>query len=728
MRRKSLLLCLMFMSILGMTAHSNVDNTVPHRKVYGFFLRGNSLGGYGFGDLYLDNLQACSVTYPYKQPLGVYAGACANGVYYACEYTYNSYGPPTAGDFISYDLTTGEKKVIGKYAADNNQLRIQDMTYDYSSGTMYAVGFESGNSMLYTFNLETGARTPVATLAQKGVGTLAADLSGNLYTIGQGGTLMKINKETGEVEALCETNYQGMLSHQTMEFDNTTGMLYWASCTNSKDGGKNSYMIRFNLKTSPVEVTELGMIGDQCNLLAMYIPFVKAGEDAPASLADITIKPADNGMNKAIITWVNPTKTFGGKDLSDIKSISVMRDGKLIATLPTSEIGGSMSYEDASVPNSGEFRYTLYATNSVGDGEQSNKRVYIGFDAPAKPNDIAVQIGEGCKSAVVQWAKPQGGFHGGYFTDEGLTYKVIRFPDSVVVGQELTETSFTDQSITSLGRYYYKVYACNPYGETGAYTQASYVLGSAVDAPILEEFNNEEEYFGRWTTVDGNDDNYSWVYNSPYGAYQFGDDVSAAEYIVNPGVANSGKDADEWIITPPINFEKSKTYVVKLKMRAISDEKVVVTLGSNNAIDKQQAVDTIVVKNKGEEELPIPMAEYEVKLPVNTDGVNCVGVHLISQYPQSNVSHLQIGMISIEEGNATGITEICNDQTIAFCGRSIDLGTDKAEASLYALAGYKVAESRGRKISLAAVPSGIYILKVKREGKLSTIKIHVKGA
>ena len=41
MRRKSLLLCLMFMSILGMTAHSNVDNTVPHRKVYGFFLRGS---------------------------------------------------------------------------------------------------------------------------------------------------------------------------------------------------------------------------------------------------------------------------------------------------------------------------------------------------------------------------------------------------------------------------------------------------------------------------------------------------------------------------------------------------------------------------------------------------------------------------------------------------------------------------------------------------------------
>lgn len=74
MRRKSLLLCLMFMSILGMTAHSNVDNTVPHRKVYGFFLRGNSLGGYGFGDLYLDNLQACSLTYPYSNPLAYMPG------------------------------------------------------------------------------------------------------------------------------------------------------------------------------------------------------------------------------------------------------------------------------------------------------------------------------------------------------------------------------------------------------------------------------------------------------------------------------------------------------------------------------------------------------------------------------------------------------------------------------------------------------------------------------
>lgn len=122
------------------------------------------------------------------------------------------------------------------------------------------------------------------------------------------------------------------------------------------------------------------------------------------------------------------------------------------------------------------------------------------------------------------------------------------------------------------------------------------------------------------------------------------------------------------------------------------------------------------------------MSEYEVKLPANTDGVNCVGVHLISQYPQSNVSHLQIGMISIEEGNTIGITEICNDQTIAFCGRSIDLGVDKAEASLYSLAGCKVAESKGRKISLEAIPSGIYILKVKRGGKLSTTKIHVKGA
>lgn len=368
----------LFTTIVGVfltvtiTVSSHAENPVPHRLIHGFFLNGDNLNGFGFGHFYMDNLNNLTLSYPYQQPLGIYGGACVENVYYACEYTYNSYGSPTAGDFISYNMETGKKKIIGKYANDNDQFRIQGMTYDYNSETLYAVGYENGESSLYTFDKEKGTRQKVVTLSEKGVGTLAADLDGKLYTIGQNGMLYRIDKTSGELTSVCETDYKGMISNQTMEFDHTTGLLYWASLTYSKDGGTNIYLLQFDLKKSPVEVKEIGKLGENACLLAMYIPFVKAGEGAPAAPSDVSIEPDKTGKNNAKITWKNPTKTFGGDDLSNLKSITIKRNGTIIANIPATGVGEIMNYEDNEIGNNGEYKYTIYATNQIGDGEEIN--------------------------------------------------------------------------------------------------------------------------------------------------------------------------------------------------------------------------------------------------------------------------------------------------------------------------------------------------------------------
>jgi len=629
---------------------------LPHLKMYGYFLRGKDIGGFGFGQFYLDKLEEIregseyfKLICPYKQPLGVYAGAVVDNIYYAAEYVYNAYGPPSSTDLVAYDIHSGTKKIIGEYAKDNNQFRFQGMSYDYSSNKMYGIGFESGNSALYTLDLSTGARHQECVLSKKGVATLAIDLQGNMYTMGQDGILYKINKTTGEMEEKCETDYKGMLNLQTMDFDHTTGLLYWASSTNSKDN-RNVTMLRFDLSKSPVEVVELGKAGDQCNIVAMYIPFVKDGVNVPEAPSDFSIIPSEEGSKKATLKWTNPTKTFDGKPLSSITSIIIMRENDEVATLNNAGVGVTMQYEDISIPNNGEFRYSIYATNSAGKGEKAYKTSWIGFDAPEAPSNVSVEVGQACKSASISWTAPTKGLHGGYFNNTGLTYKIIRFPDNVEIVKNLTSTSYLDNSMTTLQRYYYQVFAVNPNGESGTYTLFTYVLGDAIVLPLTLDFEDEDEYVKKWSSADGNDDNYSWTYNSPYGPYEFGDNETSAEYIINPGVPNSHKDADEWIISPPISFDKTKTYVVKLKMRSISDEEIKVTIGDRNVKEAHQTVLTTLTVKNDISSTPIPMKDYTVELPVNTEGEKCIGLHLTTKFPQeTGKSHIQIGEISIAE-------------------------------------------------------------------------------
>lgn len=627
---------------------------LPHKKMYAFFGNGKNIGGYGFAQFYLDKMDEIregseyfSLLYPYKQPTGVFTGTVVDGVYYACENKYTAQGVYTT-DFISYDLASGEKKVIGQYSPDNTQLRVLGMNYDYSSKTMYAIA----NGNLCTVDFEKGKLKNIAKLSKEGMpaglGTLAIDKDGNFYGMGQDGCLYKIDKTTGNCNAVVETKYRGLLFGNSTEFDRSTGLLYWSSCTPSRSGGGQSYMVQFDLSKNPPEVTELGRIGNGCTLLGLYIPFVSSGDDAPAMVENFNVVPAEQGVKKASLSWKNPSQTFGGKTLKNITKITILRDGAEIASLATDKVGEAMSYTDESVPRDGEFKYTVYATNSIGAGEMAHRKAYIGFDAPSHPNNIKVEVLEGCKGAKISWTKPLKGVHGGYFKEDTLTYKVVRFPDKTIVADNITETHVSDASITELKRYYYQVFAKNEEGESGQYSW-DYVIGPTVTLPLSETFEEKEGYFNKWTAIDGNQDNYTWVYSSPFSPNVFGSEEDGAEYFINKGIPNAKKDADEWIISPPINFDRNKTYVVTLKARAISEEKISITAGNSNTKESQTEKGSITVDGQQlPQDDPMPVKDYKVEVK-ELDGINCIGIHLVSKYPQSNNSHLQVVTISIEE-------------------------------------------------------------------------------
>ena len=81
-----------------------------------------------------------------------YAGTYYNYKWYA-QITLNGTQSSVEG-LYSIDLATGERTVVGRSGSQLN-----DMAFDYSSGTMY--GIRNGNTHLMTVNLTTGATKSV---------------------------------------------------------------------------------------------------------------------------------------------------------------------------------------------------------------------------------------------------------------------------------------------------------------------------------------------------------------------------------------------------------------------------------------------------------------------------------------------------------------------------------------------------------------------------------------
>lgn len=699
--------------------------------MYGFFLRNDIYGAtYGFARFNTSNLQEATFTMRYdllsgiEGNKGIFAGACVNDIYYAYEYDYTPYGP-IAKDFAEYNLVTNKRTPLASYqlVKDGALMSIQDMTYNYKLNKMYALCFDRGLSIINEVNLKTGAFTQVCELAEAGVATIAADNNGDMYTIGQNGVLYRIDLSNGAMTSILDTGRSGMLQLQTMEFDHSNNMLYWPSCTVSYDSGEETYLLRIDIENKTVE--DLGLLGQASCLLSLYIPYAEGGDNAPGKVTDINVVAAEQGVLKADLSWTNPTTTFINEELTSINEVVVERDGVEIAVLDNVKPGQKMTMTDNTITKDGEYRYIIYARNDKGNGYKSVYYAYVGVDTPVAPEKSDVVIGPFCKSAEITWEVSTKGLHDGYLDPEEITYKIIRLPDSVVIADNLKETKFVDNNITTLQRYCYKLYACNRMGETGAYTQLAYVLGDPYVLPYKETFENLDATFNTSTYVDGNGDFCSWAFNSPAGYYQFGDSQFCLEYIVNPGFEHSHQDADEWMITPPFNFEAGKNYKISFEARSIRDENIELTIGDRNVKEFQTKFAELTAVGNTDANFQ-EFHTYEVDIPAGTSGVNCIGLRLVTPYPSDNYAHLQFMNIMVQEGVSNGIDDVNADAEVSIVSNKVFTGSAEAVVEVYDVSGMQVLTAVGSMVSLENLKPGMYIVKVRTNGNNVSKKYMVR--
>ncbi len=194
---------------------------------------------------------------------------------------------------------------------------------------------------------------------------------------------------------------------------------------------------------------------------------VLAEPGAPEAPADLVITPAEMGAVEANLTWTNPSLTFDGTELTELTTIELWVndavDAEYINSSPV--IGGSETYDFTGV-DPGFYTFTVYGTNSVGQGVSASQTVWLGNDVPAAPENV-VLVADGNNGSIT-WDAPTDGLHGGYIDMANTTYSITRMPDEVELATDITEVEYVDLTVPEIGNYYYIVTAHNDEGEGGS--------------------------------------------------------------------------------------------------------------------------------------------------------------------------------------------------------------------------------------------------------------------
>lgn len=477
------------------------------------------------------------------------AGTYVGSEYYAYETTlYANTLMPRAISVV--DVNTGEYTAKREIVNSTTEapLILDEMTYDPKTNRIFGLHYDTSanKSYIYEIDRKTLDIALVATIDKVLFYTLAAD-NGSLYAVRKGGMksylskidISSINKttKTCEYKDLGNTNvYLGDYS-QTMEFDKTTHRLWWMAQTS--DG--NAYLVELNPQTGAQIKKEF--IDNEMQLLGMGIPYQYVADGAPSYPRAFKATADAKGALSAQLSWTTPSVSYLGAKLSALTGTKVYRNDQLVYTSTETTQGKSVAWTDRPSTD-GYYIYKVVPYNAAGDGVYKEFAAYVGEDLPGAPQNVTLTTHGG--NAEITWAAPAEGQHGGYFDNASVKYNVVRMPDNKVVVEGTTSLRATDAVSVQKG-YSYIVTAVNKKGVGASATSKTMSFGPEDSVPFTSPLTTQDD-FDRWVTADKNNDGNTWTFYKPTQTTTYD---------------RCDQNADDWLYTPALKFEKGKTYQVR---------------------------------------------------------------------------------------------------------------------------------------------------------------------
>lgn len=593
----------------------------------------------------------------------VTAGAYAERYYYAeltqTDLTTQKMIPV---ELIRYDIEKDVTESVG--ALSGYTSHINDMSYDYSTKTMYAISvLNDAYTQLFTIDLNTAESKLVADLDRRFF-TLACTYEGQLYGISFEGDLCKIDKTNGNVTVVGATGWHPTY-YQSMEFDHSDETLYWAA---NLMGGTDFDDCIATVDINTGAAQKVAAVGNSPQIAGLYVPFAASEKGTPSAVSDFECVPGANGATTVALYWMNPTQTFDGKELSSLTDIKVYRDRELIKTFENPEIGEEMSYtDDLGDVKGGYHFYSVVASNSVGEGAEEKVRIFVGRDIPADITTLTLQH-DGYDKAVISWNQPELGPNGGYVDASSLSYMVVRKPDGRVIADGLKQTTVSDENISPVGQYSYSVVASNADGESNAVETETRVFGPAYSMPVTFDFTAFDAD-NSWTVMDANKDGYAWMWTK----------VSSGDRVMGHQ-ASSTAVSDDWLISYYMPFEKGATYRAEMELHAYSADKLeFALLDEMYTVKPAQVLDTVTIKGNRDKQ------RIGVVFKAESDGYKNLGIHALSPMRADWLEVFNLSVKKAEKSNLAAVSISGPEKPMAkkesvYTVRVENRGTDKAYA------------------------------------------------
>jgi len=583
--------------------------------------------------------------YNEDQQRGIYMGAydSSDDTYYAFFNMHYTYGDmPMA--LAKVDMLTGDTTNVFQFAdlaepdveqtAWYNGRYKYAMAYDPVNEVMYALGadYENGDpnlgyTVLYEVNLNATTLNDLFKKVKDMDGLywdFCFDTQGNAWFAqkygGSDGIVKGTNlvKMDGHFNRISEVKMQSewgedinSIYFSTMYFDNSTGDLYYLPCS---DYGSTS-LYKVNPTTGISQ--SVAWFNQGNHFTGLYIPYLTADNGAaPARVSGLDAQADLNGAMKDTIKWVTPSKTWAGDDLANLQSVKIYRknagyatteltktadliaNSQLLATVPATEKETAMSWVDEN-PIDGINTYYVLAANDKGNGVIDSIRCYMGIDVPGAVSNIMLE--KNGTGVDISWTAPEKGANNGYIGTEGLSYKITRLPDNVVVAENVTDTKYTDNTLGEQQSYSYTIQAVNAKGAGAIATSDPIMAGSALKTPISLAFDTQTDA-DRWSTNKMN--------NSIYFYYAGG---WSDDYKCMIGYGTSNGTVEGTLISPPLYLEEGKTYRFTTDFQAdfFDDAYFDLYVGVGTNSESQDGA-TIIAKREGEQYAePYHREQYE---------------------------------------------------------------------------------------------------------------------
>lgn len=507
--------------------------------------------------------------------------------------------------YYCYDLETwtlvGSRKSLSDYtmiAYATTQDKVNNVVYgEFYNAT--ATGMEWG-----TIDYEQQKRTSTFGTAEHQMVALGVTRAGKLYGIATDGNLYKIDTTTGQETSV---GYTGLSIYKNQpnagQIDQSTDTFYFVYA----DGTSAASLYTIDLETAAA--TKLGDLpeGKQLYCLSVLGDVIDtAGPAVPTNLtADF-----QKGSTTGTISFTVPTETSAGKPLAGDLSYTIKANDEVIATGSTT--AGAEETVNVTAPE-GMVTFAVSVTGNGIEGAVARTSLFVGFGTPKAVTGVNLSIDSETGEATVTWAAPTETEDGGYLGK--LTYRIVRYPEQVVVAKAHTETSFTETLDDGIMMFYqYGVVAVNSGKQSQESITAKQAYGSnGMGVPYEVTFRNDAEQVELFTIVDANKDGKTWYYDKSNKVMR----------------TTTGKVAsDDWLFSPGFQLKTGYTYHVGVHAKTYLNSyptKMVVWMGNGKNAEG-------MTMKLEEAELTTNQYEwYGGDVTVDAEGIFFVGMHDVSE-------------------------------------------------------------------------------------------------